>query len=189
MGAGAVDLVFSVADLVFSAASCALLCFSAASSLSFEVFAWCDDCVFVASGHGVSSWCFGIWFAIVLLRNAVAYSESVLTQRLTDCPEHLLVSVLEISVQSCLDVVFDGMCTWLFLFLLTLGFIFTLDVLWHWCPTPPSLHALGCVLVPLICLYVVCFALPGVDAMEDSSFGRWGGPARDLLPNTSVPFS
>ena len=25
-------------------------------------------------------------------------------------------------------------------------------------------------LVPLICLYVVCFALPGADAMEDSSF-------------------
>ena len=28
------------------------------------------------------------------------------------------------------------------------------------------------------------------DKDEDKeSLGRWGGPARDLLPNTSVPFS
>ena len=30
--------------------------------------------------------------------------------------------------------------------------------------------------------------LSGID-FEENAVGRWGGPARDLLPNTSVPFS
>ena len=34
------------------------------------------------------------------------------------------------------------------------------------------MHALGHVLVPLICLYIVCFALLGADAMEASSFSE-----------------
>ena len=164
-------MVAGVVDLVFSAASCAFLCFSAASSLSFEVrevLAWCRDWVFVASGHRVSSWCFGIWFAVVLLRDAVAWGQWVLTQTLTGCPELLLISAPAISVQSCLDVIFGGL--WLCLFLLALGLGFTLDVLWRFCPSLPSLRALGRALVPLVCLYAVRFALPGADAMEDSSF-------------------
>ena len=30
---------------------------------------------------------------------------------------------------------------------------------------------------------------PSADRVYCNSVGRWGGPARDLLPNTSVPFS
>ena len=33
----------------------------------------------------------------------------------------------------------------------------------------PTVCALSHVLVPLVLLYIVCFALPGADAMEDSS--------------------
>ena len=47
---GAVYLVFSVAGLVTSTIVSAPLCYT-----------WCDDWVFVASGYGLSSWCFGVW--------------------------------------------------------------------------------------------------------------------------------
>ena len=40
-------------------------------------------------------------------------------------------------------------------------------LLWRLCPTP---RALSRVLVPMVFLYFVCYALPGADAMEDSSF-------------------
>ena len=33
----------------------------------------------------------------------------------------------------------------------------------------PTLCALCCALVPIVLLYIICFALPGADAMEDSS--------------------
>ena len=54
--------------------------------------------------------------------------------------------------------------------MITLGLRFIFGLLWRLCPTLPSLRALVRVPVPLICLYIVCFALPGADTMEDSSF-------------------
>ena len=77
----------------------------------------------------------------------------VLTQNLAGCPERLLVSVLAISVQSCLNVVFGGLQLCLFLLVLVLGF--ALAVLWSFRPSLPSLRALGRELVPLVCIYFV----------------------------------
>ena len=160
-------MVAGMVDLVFSVASCALLGFSAASGFPLEVLAWCDDWVCVASGHRVSSWCFGIWFGVVLLHDTMAWGQWVLTQTLTGCPDRLLVSALAILIQSCLDLVFSRL--WLCFSLLVLVLFFTLAVLWC---SHPCLHALVHALVPLVCIYFefICFALPGADAMEDSSF-------------------
>ena len=72
-----------------------------------------------------------------------------------------------------------GCCFWWFLAVplpADLGFEvhrFTFGLLWRWCPTTPSLRALGHVLVPLICLYIVCFALPGDSSFSGSSSGDY----------------
>ena len=101
MGVGAVDLVFSAMGLVLSAAG---LMVSAIKSVPLG-YMWFDDWVSVASGYGLPSWYFGCWFSVTLLREVVAYWEWRLTQHTTNCPDHLLVLVLAISVQVCLDVV------------------------------------------------------------------------------------
>ena len=104
---------------------------------------------------------------MTLLRQVVASCEWVLTQCLTSCPEFLPVSVLAIAVQACLDVVSHSFR--LSLFNLTLGLRFMCVLLWRLRPTPRALRR---VLVPMVFLYFVCYALPGADAMEDSSFSR-----------------
>ena len=38
-------------------------------------------------------------------------------------------------------------------------------------------------------IHVVVVYLPSRSRALSHVLGRWGGPARDLLPNTSVPFS
>ena len=101
----------------------------------------------------------------------MAHCEWVLTQHITSCPDFLLVSVLAILVQVCLDVVSHSFR--LSILTLALSFRFMCVLLWRgtgrcwrWFPTP---RALSRVLVPMVFLYVVCYALPGADAMEDSS--------------------
>ena len=63
MGAGAVDLFFGAVDLVFSVAG---LVVSTIRSVPL-CYTWFDDWVVVASGYGLPSWCFGIWFSVALL--------------------------------------------------------------------------------------------------------------------------
>ena len=94
----------------------------------------------------------------------MAHCEWVLTQRITNCPDLLLVSVLAISVQVCLDVVSHGFRLSILTLVLSLRFMCVL--LWRWFPTP---RALSRVLVPMVFLYIVCYSLPGADAMDDSS--------------------
>ena len=108
---------------------------------------------------------------MTLLREVVAYCEWVLTQRTTNCPDRLLVSVLAISVQVCLDVVSYGFR--LSILTLVLSFRFMCVLLRRGTTrcvrSFPTLRALSRALVPMVLLYIVCFALPGADAMEDSS--------------------
>ena len=76
--------------------------------------------VYVASGYGLPSWYFGCWFSVTTLRQVVASCEWELTQCITDCPDHLLVSVLAILVQVCLDVVSCGFRLSILAFVLSL---------------------------------------------------------------------
>ena len=108
----------------------------------------------------------------------MAHCEWVLTQHITSCPDFLLVSVLAILVQVCLDVVSHSFRLSILTLALSLQFTCVLlwhgtDCCWHWFPTP---HTLSHVLVPMVFL-IVCYSLPGADAMEDSlvSGSSFGG--------------
>jgi hypothetical protein len=104
MGVVAVDLSFSAMGLALTAAS---LMVGAINSVPLG-YMWFDNWVSVASGYGLPSWCFGCLFSVTLLREVVASCEWRLAQHTTNCPDRLLVSVLAISVQVCLDVVSCG---------------------------------------------------------------------------------